>query len=85
MSRTMFGFLKDNKKKKELDAIVLRVEANMANNYKDAEQEALKELEERLASEELKEKDRVYYETKISSFKEQMKAFTYKDQKPYWT
>lgn len=81
----MFGFLKDNKKKKELDAIVLRVEANMANNYKDAAQEALKELEERLASEELKEKDRVYYETKISSFKEQMKAFTYKDQKPYWT
>ena len=85
MSRIMFGFFKDNKKKKELDAIVLRVEANMANNYKDAAQEALKELEERLTSEELKEKDRVYYETKISSFKEQMKAFTHKDQKPYWT
>ena len=81
----MFGFFKNNKKKKELDAIVLRVEANMANNYKDAAQEALKELEERLFNEELKEKDRAYYEIKVSSYKEKMKEFTHKDQKPYWT
>lgn len=81
----MFGFLKDNKKKKELDSIMLRIEANMANNYKDAAQEALKELEERLSNEELKEKDKLYYESKVASYKEQMKAFTHKDQKPYWT
>lgn len=81
----MFGFLKGNKKKKELDSIMLCIEANMANNYKDAAQEALKELEERLSKEELKEKDKLYYESKVSSYKEQMKAFTHKDQKPYWT
>lgn len=81
----MFGFLKDNKEKKELDAIILRIEANMANNYKDAAQEALKELESRLAVSELKESKKAEYESRLSAYKEKMKEFTHKDQKPYWT
>lgn len=81
----MFTLLKRNKEKKEIDAIVLRVEANMANNYKDSAQEALKELEERIVTSELKEREKLYYKAKIASYKEQMKAFTHKDQKPYWT
>lgn len=63
----MFGFLKGNQKKKELDAIILRIEANMANNYKDAAQEALKELEEKLKDVDLQEKSR-YSKKRIPAF-----------------
>ena len=79
------GFIKSNKEKKELDAIILRIEANMANNYKDAAQEALKELESKLAISELKERKKAEYESRLSAYKEKMKEFTHKDQKPYWT
>ena len=79
------GFIKSNKEKKELDAIILRMEANMANNYKDAAQEALKELESRLSVSELKESKKAEYESRLSAYKEMMKEFTHKDQKPYWT
>ena len=82
---TMFGFLKDNKEKKELNAIMSRIETNMANNYKDAAQEALKELEERLAKSEWKENQKSFYVSRVSAYKEKMKEFTHKDQKPYWT
>lgn len=81
----MLGFIKNNKEKKELDAIILRIEANMANNYKDAAQEALKELESRLSVSELKENKKAEYESRLSAYKEKMKEFTHKDQKPYWT
>lgn len=81
----MLGFIKNNKEKKELDAIILRIEANMANNYKDAAQEALKELESKLAISELKEGKKAEYESRLSAYKEKMKEFTHKDQKPYWT
>lgn len=81
----MLGFIKKNKEKKELDAIILRIEANMANNYKDAAQEALKELESRLSVSELKENKKAEYESRLSAYKEKMKEFTHKDQKPYWT
>ena len=80
-----FGGLSGNKK---LDGIIQRIEMNMENNYKDAAQLNLKELEE--AYEELaevgklSEKQKAFYSEKISSFKSRMKNFTHKDQKPYW-
>lgn len=64
----MLGFIKKNKEKKELDAIILRIEANMANNYKDAAQEALKELESKLAISELKESKKAEYESRLSAY-----------------
>lgn len=80
----MFSFLV-KKTNKELEAICMRIDSNMANNYKDAAQEALKELEMKLESMELKPEVKSNYESRWSSYKERMKQFTHKDQKPYWT
>ena len=85
----MFDFLLKSKKNKELEAIIARIDSNVANNYKDAAQEALKTFEKRLtemtADETLSEKQRTEYEARLSGYKERMKEFTHKDQKPYWT
>lgn len=85
----MFTFLKKPKKNKELEAIIARIDSNVANNYKDAAQEALKNFEKRLSemteAGALPEKQRAEYEARLSSYKEKMKEFTHKDQKPYWT
>lgn len=85
----MFSFLKKNKACKQLDAIVKRIQMNLSNNYKDAAQLNLKELEETLEQLEqermLGEVKRVYYRELLDSLKGQMKNFTHKDQKPYWT
>ena len=84
----MFGWFNCVKGNKTLDIIMQRIEMNMENNYKDAAQLNLKELEE--AYEELStagklnEKQKAYYSEKISFFKSRMKNFTHKDQKPYW-
>ena len=84
----MFGFLKKAGKANSLDKIVQELEMNMSNNYKDAAQENLKELEKLL--EQVYEDAKItkthylYYEDKISAFHEQMKNFTHKDQKPFW-
>ncbi len=83
----MFDFLKSSRNK-QLDGIVQKIRMNMENNYKDAAQMNLKELEELMAELEaagkLNDKQRLYYEGELGSFKERMKNFTHKDQKPYW-
>lgn len=84
----MFDFLKKSGKNKQLDAIITRIEMNASNNYKDAAQAALREYEELLQtlleSNKLSEKQKVYYEEKLENFKQEMKNFTHKDQKPTW-
>ena len=74
---------------KELDNVILRIEMNMANNYKDNAQADLKELEEafeRFKDEGLlKEKDVSFYESRLKAYQERLKGYSHKDQKPYWT
>lgn len=76
-------------KEKELDAIIQRIEMNMQNNYKDNAQDALRELEVTLAAmkNEGKSKPAVIdkYDSIMGIYKEKMKGYTHKDQKPYWT
>lgn len=84
----MFKFLKDKKECKQLDCIIMRIESNMQNNYKDSAQEALKEFEKALSDMisqgTLKDKQRVQYETRLMEYKKKMEKFTHKDQTPYW-
>ncbi len=76
-------------KEKELDAIIQRIEMNMQNNYKDNAQSALKDLEVAIEAmkNEGKVKDAVIqkYESIMGTYKEKLKGYTHKDQKPYWT
>ena len=77
-----------SKYEKNLDEIINRLEMNMSNNYKDNAQDNLRELEARLNS--FKESGKMKpaiigkYENIIADYKENMKGFTHKDQKPYW-
>ena len=73
-----------NKKNSRLESICRSIDSNVANNYKDAAQEALKEFEQDLKELELSPKQRKMYEDRLDSYKEYMKGFTHKDQKPYW-
>lgn len=85
----MFGFFKGMQDNKELESIKAKIDSNVANNYKDAAQEALKLYEKRLAElvaeDKLHEKQKARYESYLAGYKERMKEFTHKDQKPYWT
>lgn len=85
----MFGFLKGMQDNKELESIKAKIDSNVANNYKDAAQEALKLYEKRLAElmveGKLHDKQKARYEAYLMEYKERMKEFTHKDQKPYWT
>ena len=85
----MFGFIKKAKSAKELDRIIAEITMNMQNNYKDAAQSAFKELERRFnemeEAGELSETQKSEYSKKIASFRERLKAYSHKDQKPYWT
>lgn len=78
-----------SKQEKELDLKIERIEMNMSNNYKDAAQMNLREFEELLerfcAEGKLKENVRMHYATILGEYKEKMKGYTHKDQKPYWT
>lgn len=78
-----------SKYQKELEALASRIDINMSNNYKDNAQDNLKELEarfEELKNEgKLKDKEIALFEDKIATYKEKMKGYTHKDQKPYWT
>lgn len=82
------GFFK-SKYERELDVVIERINMNMSNNYKDAAQENLKELQEKLErfvkEGRMKEKQKEAYESQIGIFQERLKGFTHKDQKPYWT
>lgn len=78
-----------SKYQKELEALASRIDINMSNNYKDNAQDNLKELEarfEELKNEgKLKDKEIALFEDRIATYKEKMKGYTHKDQKPYWT
>jgi hypothetical protein len=84
----MFDFLKSSKHA-GLDALVQKIQMNMENNYKDAAQMNLAELEELFQqlkeAGKLNDKQKQNYESVIDSLKIRMKNFTHKDQKPYWT
>lgn len=84
----MLDFLKSSKQG-SLEILVERIQMNMENNYKDAAQMNLKELEELFYQLEeagkLNQKQKERYESLIDSMKIRMKNFTHKDQKPYWT
>lgn len=77
-----------SKAEKELDNIIQRLEMNMSNNYKDNAQDNLKELEASInalrASSGIKTGVLSKYESILESYKEKMKGYSHKDQKPYW-
>ncbi len=77
-----------SKTEKELDEIILRMAMNLSNNYKDNAQDNLKQLEARLAelreAGKLKEKVLLEYESTLGIYKEKLKGYSHKDQKPYW-
>ena len=83
----MFDFLKSSKNS-SLDDIILRLDMNMSNNYKDAAQSNLKEFEQLFEelknSGKLNEKQKMRYEGLLNEYKEKMKNYSHKDQKPYW-
>ena len=84
----MLDFLKSSKQG-SLEILVERIQMNMENNYKDAAQMNLKELEELFyqldEAGKLNQKQKERYESLIDSMKIRMNNFTHKDQKPYWT
>ncbi len=73
---------------KELDSIIQRLEMDMANNYKDNAQDDLKELitalDGALSSGSMKPNALSKYEAIVEGYKEKMKGYSHKDQKPYW-
>ena len=83
----MFDFLKSSKHA-GMDAIVQRIHMNMENNYKDAAQENLKQLEAKYAAlrdaQALSDKQIRYYDEVLAGYRERMLKFTHKDQTPYW-
>ena len=78
-----------SKAEKELDKIILKLEMNMSNNYKDNAQANLRELEEALdtfrESGDVKDAVIARYDSIIDTYKQKMKGYSHKDQKPYWT
>lgn len=74
---------------RELDTLVARIEMDMSNNYKDNAQADLRDLEARYgelkAEGVLREKDAAAFENRIQTYRERLKGYTHKDQKPYWT
>lgn len=77
-----------SKAEKELDSIIRRLEMDLSNNYKDNAQDALKELITALdgvrSSGSMKPNVLSRYEAIIEGYKEKMKGYSHKDQKPYW-
>ena len=85
----VFSDLFKNKYEKKLDGILMEMQMNMSNNYKDNAQKNLEEFESALTrfteQGRIKDKSREKYENTLQSFKERLKGYTHKDQKPYWT
>ena len=85
----MIKFSLGNKKNTRLEEIIARLESNMANNYKDAAQSDYKELEKMyedlLQNGQLSEKQKTKYGSLLDNYKEKLKSYSHKDQKPYWT
>lgn len=84
----MMGLFK-SKYERELETYIARINMNMSNNYKDNAQADLKDLEARFgelkAAGVLKEKEAAAFESQIRIYRERLKGYTHKDQKPYWT
>ena len=84
----MFGFIKNIGKNKQMEAVIIRMEMNMSNNYKDAAQENYNELMElycKLVERNvLSGKQKEHYKGVIEEYSVKMKNYTHKDQKPYW-
>ena len=78
-----------NKYEKKLDEILEEMQMNMSNNYKDNAQKNLEEFESALSrfteQGRIKEKSRAKSEETLTAFKERLKGYSHKDQKPYWT
>ncbi len=85
----MFGFLENGKIYKELDEIIAQIDSNVANNYKDAAQEAVECLERKInefwENGQLSEKKKLEYSARMTRYKRELEGFTHKDQKPYWS
>ena len=83
----MFLFGK-KKHDKQLDALIQELQMNASNNYKDAAQKSLKELEEAFAdsvdSGRLSDAGKAYYEPIIAHYRKQLVKFTHADQKASW-
>lgn len=81
----LFGFGKN----KELEDIIMRLEANLSNNYKDNAQDNLKTFDkmynEMKANGSLGKKNEERYGKILDEYKTKMKGYTHKDQTPYWT
>lgn len=73
---------------KELERLISRLEMDMANNYKDNAQADFCELEELYnqlkENSELKAKTCDKYERLIDIYKDKLKGYTHKEQKPEW-
>lgn len=84
----MFKLFQKAGKNKQLDAIIQKIEMDASNNYKDAAQAGLRDLEKELreleAAGKVSGKQKEYYEERLSAFQERMKNFTHKDQKATW-
>lgn len=77
-----------SKEEKELDIIIQRLQMNMSNNYKDNARDDMKEFEAAMndirGSGRLKDKVLSKYEAILDEYREKMKGYSHKDQKPYW-
>lgn len=80
----MFGF--GVKKNKDMEDLLLSLNANASNNYKDAAQHNYQDLLELFAelkaAGKLKEKQITYYQNIIDQWAPQMKNYTHFDQRP---
>ena len=81
----MLGFIKKNK---DIEKLLKILEMDAANNYKDAAQMNFAELEQMYDSavekNGLKPKEKESYGSKIEGYREKLKGYSHKDQKPYW-
>ena len=77
-----------SKAERNLDTIIQRLAMNLSNNYKDNAQENLRELESALeelrSNGGLKEAALAKYDSILGIYKEKLKGYSHKDQKPYW-
>lgn len=73
---------------KQLDSIIDKLNMDLSNNYKDNANADLKEFEAALdslrLSGKMKESLVLKYDSMLKSYKEKMKGYSHKDQKPYW-
>lgn len=76
------------KEEEELDALLVKVDNNMSNNYKDAAQGNYKDFLKRYAELDsqgkLSAKVKAYYEPVIADYAARLSKFTHKDQPTKW-